>query len=146
MNSFSASCSLDEPLCMAAWVSILVVAVLYILYKIIKFCKHKPEELPETAQFPPQQSTNLEQISTDETLKPQDQLTVNGVSRNPSNTSVNQIHMGNSSAVWQLLYPKKSRNCTIFSTNVYKFWTTFNRCNRSHIRSTLVFQNVSQNW
>ena len=100
MNYFPASCSLDEPLCMAAWVSILVVAVLYILYKIIKFCKHKPEELPETAQFPQQQqSTNLEQISMDETLKPQDQLTVNGVSRNPSNTSVNQIHMGNSSAV-----------------------------------------------
>ena len=76
---FSASCSLDEPLCMAAWVTVLIVAAIYILYKVIKFCKHKPEDIavennPEFGQ-PLQHGTitTTEEIPITATLKPPDQ-------------------------------------------------------------------------
>ena len=68
---------------MAAWVTVLIVAALYILYKVIKFCKHKPEDLdlpaelnnPEFGGQPLQNGTitTTDEIPTTSILKPPDQ-------------------------------------------------------------------------
>ena len=102
---FSASCNLDNPLCMTAWVTAVILAVVYILYKIIMWCKPKPEDLPE---FNPEigQVPTLEQINaSQDMLKPPDQQlsaeipSNNSLSRNPSYNSVTQMQKDNVSTV-----------------------------------------------
>ena len=83
---------------MTAWVTAVILAVVYILYKIIMWCKPKPEDLPE---FNPEigQAPTLEQISaSQDMLKPPDQqfsaeIPSNNISlsRNPSYNSVTQM-------------------------------------------------------
>ena len=92
---------------MTAWVTAVILAVVYILYKIIMWCKPKPEDdLPE---FNPEigQVPTLEQISSSQDmLKPPDhQLSTaeipsnNSLSRNPSYNSVTQMQRDDVSTV-----------------------------------------------